>query len=144
MAKSTATTKAKAKPPAKKQAGGGFRLFAYEHRGAPLASRSVFYRRLVVNGLTALALVLVSLIAGMIGYHFLGGLEWIDAFQNASMILSGMGPVDNLHSNGAKFFAGCYAIYSGLALIATAGVTIAPILHRFLHRFHLEDEADEA
>ena len=81
MAKSTATTKAKAKPPAKKQAGGGFRLFAYEHRGAPLASRSVFYRRLVVNGLTALALVLVSLIAGMIGYHFLGGLEWIDAFR---------------------------------------------------------------
>ena len=143
MAKSTATTKAKAKPPAKKQAGGGFRLFAYEHRGAPLASRSVFYRRLVVNGLTALALVLVSLIAGMIGYHFLGGLEWIDAFQNASMILSGMGPVDELHDNGAKLFAGLYAIYSGLALIATAGVTIAPILHRFLHRFHLEDEADE-
>jgi len=128
--------------PAKKSAG-GFHLFGYEHRNEPLASRSILYRRLVVNGLTAGAMVLASLIVGIAGYRFLGGLRWIDAFQNAAMILSGMGPVDALHSTGAKLFAGLYAIYSGLALIATAGVTIAPILHRFLHRFHLEDEADE-
>jgi hypothetical protein len=141
MAKRTA--KAAAKKPAKKKAGGGYHLFSFEGYRDPLASRSVFYRRLVINGLTAGVLVLASLFVGMIGYHWLAGLAWIDAFQNAAMILSGMGPVDELHANGAKFFAGCYAIYSGLALIATAGVTIAPILHRFLHRFHLEDEADE-
>jgi hypothetical protein len=114
-----------------------FNLFGYERRGDPLASRSVFYRRLAVNGVSAIVLVLISLFVGMAGYHFIAGLAWIDAFQNASMILSGMGPVDVLADSGL------YAIYSGLALIATAGVTIAPILHRFLHRFHLEDEADE-
>ncbi len=120
-----------------------FSFFGYEHRGEPLASRSVFVRRLAVNGLVAIVLILGSLFVGMAGYHFIARLEWIDAFQNAAMILSGMGPVDELHDNGAKLFAGLYAIYSGLALIATAGVTIAPILPRFLHRFHLEDVADE-
>jgi hypothetical protein len=120
-----------------------FRLFRFENSAAPLASRAVFYRRLMLNGITAIGLVLASLVVGMLGYRFLAGLTWIDAFENAAMILSGMGPVDELNSNGAKLFAGLYAIYSGLALIATAGVTIAPILHRFLHRFHLEDEADE-
>ncbi|HVY20278.1 MAG TPA: hypothetical protein VHA70_09395 [Bauldia sp.] len=122
---------------------GGYRLFNFERYSDPLASTSVFYRRLTINGVTAIALVLTSLFVGMAGYHFIAGLEWIDAFQNAAMILSGMGPVDELHSNGAKLFAGIYAIYSGLALIATAGVTIAPILHRVLHRLHLEDEGDE-
>jgi hypothetical protein len=129
--------------PKKKQPTTLFSLFGYEHRDQPLAPRSVFYRRLMVNGGVAIILVLISLVVGMIGYHTLAGLAWIDAFQNAAMILSGMGPVDQLTTSGAKLFAGVYAIYSGLALIATAGVTIAPILHRFLHRFHLEDEADE-
>lgn len=78
-----------------------------------------------------------------LGYHFLGGLAWIDAFQNAAMILSGMGPVDPLKTDLAKLFAGVYALYSGLALVATAGLILAPIVHRFLHRFHLEDESDE-
>ncbi len=136
MAKPASKKKTKEKPPK-------FSFFGYERRGEPLASRSVFYRRLAINGISAIVLVLISLFVGMGGYHFIAGLAWIDAFQNASMILSGMGPVDELHDNGAKLFAGLYAIYSGLALIATAGVTIAPILHRFLHRFHLEDEGDE-
>jgi hypothetical protein len=142
MAKAAAKQK-KAKAKDARSSGGGYRLFNFERYGDPLASRSVFYRRLTINGVTAIVLVLASLFVGMAGYHFLGGLEWIDAFQNAAMILSGMGPVDPLHSTGAKLFAGIYAIYSGLALIATAGVTIAPILHRVLHRLHLEDEADE-
>lgn len=107
-----------------------------------LAPRDVFYRRLRRNMLAALALIAVSLAVGIAGYHWLGGLAWIDAFQNAAMILSGMGPVDTLSSSGAKFFAGCYALYSGLALIATAGVALAPILHRVFHRFHLEDSGD--
>lgn len=79
----------------------------------------------------------------MLGYHYLGGLAWIDAFLNAAMILSGMGPVDVLTAAPAKLFAGLYAIYSGLTLVATAGLVLAPIIHRFLHRFHLEDESDQ-
>lgn len=136
MAKPAARKKTKGKP-------ARFSLFGYERRGDPLASRGVFYRRLAINGISAIILVLISLFVGMAGYHWIAGLAWIDAFQNAAMILSGMGPVDELRDSGAKLFAGLYAIYSGLALVATAGVIIAPILHRFLHRFHLEDEADE-
>ena len=110
---------------------------------APLAPRSTFYRRLSANLTLAFGLVAVSLVIGMAGYHFLGGLDWIDAFLNASMILSGMGPVDTLSEPLAKLFAGFYALYSGLALVAMAGLILAPILHRFLHRFHLEDDQDE-
>ena len=111
-------------------------------RKGGLAPRAVFYRRLRRNMLAAAALIAVSLAVGIAGYHWLGGLAWIDAFQNAAMILSGMGPVDPLSSSGAKLFAGLYALYSGLALIATAGVALAPILHRVFHRFHLEDSGD--
>jgi hypothetical protein len=108
-----------------------------------LASRAVFYRRLRRNAEAAGILVVVSLAVGIVGYHWLGGLAWIDAFQNAAMILAGMGPVDPLTSSGAKIFAGIYAIYSGLALIGTATFAVAPILHRLFHRFHLEDSSAE-
>ncbi|HZP19267.1 MAG TPA: hypothetical protein VFB16_03585 [Bauldia sp.] len=110
----------------------------------PLATRGVFFHRLGANVLLALAIVGVSLAIGVLGYAFLGGLPWVDAFLNAAMILSGMGPVDPLGNDAAKIFAGLYAIYSGLTLVATAGLIIAPIIHRFLHRFHIEDESDEA
>jgi hypothetical protein len=113
-------------------------------RKGGLASRAVFYRRLGRNGLTAGALIAASLAVGIAGYHWLGGLAWIDAFQNAAMILSGMGPVDTLTSSGAKLFAGLYALYSGLALIATAGLALAPILHRLFQSFHLEDSGGDA
>lgn len=119
-----------AKSPAKKAKGG-------------LATREVFYRRLRRNAQAAAILIAASLAVGIAGYHWLGGLAWIDAFQNAAMILSGMGPVDPLKSSGAKLFAGLYAIYSGLALIGTATFAAAPILHRLFHRFHLEDSAGE-
>ena len=77
----------------------------------------------------------------MIGYHWLGGLTWIDAFLDSAMILSGMGPLSPLRSDAAKLFAGCYAIYCGIALIATTGVMLAPVIHRALHKFHLEDDS---
>ena len=125
------------RPPSARLAG------MYERIGDPLAPMSTFYRRLSANLAIALGLIAASLAVGMLGYHFLGGLAWVDAFQNAAMILSGMGPVDALPDPAAKIFAGIYAIYSGLALVATAGLILAPIVHRFLHRFHLEDEADE-
>ncbi|MHB8679476.1 MAG: hypothetical protein ACYC7G_07050 [Rudaea sp.] len=81
---------------------------------------------------------MVSLFIGMLGYHMLEGLSWLDAFVNASMLLGGMGPVDPLHTTGGKLFAGLYALYCGFMVIAIAGIIFAPIVHRFLHRFHLE------
>jgi hypothetical protein len=87
-----------------------------------------------------LALIGVSLVIGMLGYRYIAGQAWPDAFLNAAMILSGMGPVGELKTTGAKIFAGIYALYSGLTLISIVGVVIAPIVHRFLHKFHLEAE----
>jgi hypothetical protein len=107
-------------------------------RRRPLASRWSFTGRLLAR-FGAVGLVIVpSLLAGMAGYHYFEGMAWIDAFANASMILSGMGPLAPLQTYGGKLFAGFYALYSGLVLIVAAGVIFAPILHRVLHRFHLE------
>lgn len=114
----------------------------YEYISDPLASRARFFRRLGANIALAVALIAVSLFAGMAGYHWLGGLGWVDAFLNAAMILSGMGPVDNLNNDSAKIFAGLYAIYSGLLVVATTALILAPALHRFLHRLHVKDEQD--
>jgi hypothetical protein len=83
-------------------------------------------------------LIGVSLLGGMAGYRYFEGMAWIDAFANASMILSGMGPLGPLQTWGGKLFAGCYALYSGLALIVVTGLILAPIVHHVLHRFHIE------
>ena len=111
----------------------------YEHHKQPLASRRVFARRLTRNGLIGMLLLAFSLWIGMPGYHFLENLSWIDSLLNASMILGGMGPVTPLQTNGGKIFASFYAIYSGVILLASVGILIAPIFHRFLHHFHLAD-----
>lgn len=115
----------------------------YEHHTEPLASTQVFARRLALNGLIGLLLLTFSLVIGMLGYHFLEGLTWIDALLNASMILGGMGPVSQIKTDAGKIFASFYAIYSGVILLASVGILIAPIFHRFLHRFHLADESDD-
>ena len=115
-------------------------MTGFESRVRPLASRWVFARRLAVNIAAASALIGISLYGGMAGYHYLEGMSWIDAFVNASMILSGMGPVSSLQYDSGKFFAGCYALYSGLTLIVATGLIIAPVLHRIFHRFHIEDD----
>ena len=85
-----------------------------------------------------------SLALGVFGYHFIEGLPWIDALLNASMILGGMGPVDPLRSTGGKLFASFFALYSGLAIISIAGLLLAPLVHRLLHKFHLEAQAGRA
>lgn len=85
-------------------------------------------------------LVIVSLLMGMVGYRGFEHMAWIDAFLNASMLMSGMGPVGELHSDAGKLFAGFYALYCGLALITAAALILTPIVHRFFHRFHLEDD----
>ena len=76
----------------------------------------------------------------MLGYHLTEGMDWIDSFANASMILSGMGPLEPLKTAGGKVFAGLYALYSGLLLVLASGIVLAPILHRMLHQFHLAEE----
>ena len=91
------------------------------------------------NGLIGLTLLFVSLVIGILGYHFLESLSWIDSLLNASMILGGMGPVNPVKTNAGKIFASFYALYSGVVLLASVGVLAAPIFHRFLHRFHLAD-----
>jgi len=108
-----------------------------------LLPRGEFIRRLGWSVAFGAMLLGLSLSIGILGYHELGGLAWIDAFLDASMILSGMGPISPLHDEAAKIFAGCYAIYCGIALIGTTGVILAPVIHRALHKFHLEDTAQD-
>jgi hypothetical protein len=105
---------------------------------APLPPRHKFLRHLGRSAVIGAAIIAASLGVGMIGYHYLEGQAWIDAFANAAMILSGMGPLGELHTRAGKLFAGFYALYSGLALILIIGIVFAPLVHRFLHRFHLE------
>lgn len=107
-------------------------------RGLP--SRRDFAGRLLRAVLFGSAIIVVSLAVGMAGYRWLEGMAWVDAFANAAMILSGMGPLQPLATSAGKVFAGVYAIYSGLALISVAGIVFAPVVHRFLHRFHLEND----
>ena len=104
----------------------------------PLAPPRVFFRRLLTSTAVGLVLVTLSLAVGMAGYHGYEGLPWIDAFLNASMILSGMGPLLQPVTVAGKLFAGIYALYSGLAVLVIAGVMFGPVVHRFLHRFHIE------
>ena len=113
-------------------------LLRFESRHEPVLSRLAFARRLARNLAASAALIVLSLAGGMAGYHYFEEMSWIDAYVNASMILSGMGPVTTLQSDGGKIFAGSYALYSGLALIFATGLIISPIAHRLLHRFHLE------
>ncbi len=117
-------------------------MFRYERRHQALASPQVFYRRIVRSSVVGLVLILVSLIVGMAGYAGFEGLDILDSFVNAAMILSGMGPLHSPMTPGGKVFAGVFALYSGLAVLAIAAVIFAPILHRLMHRFHLEEEAD--
>jgi len=112
--------------------------FDFEHRDEPLLPRRRFYVRLARNGSIASIMVAVSLAIGMLGYHALEHMSWIDAFLNAAMLLGGMGPVNAPVSFGGKLFAGLYALYCGLVVIVTAGIILAPLAHRVLHRFHAE------
>lgn len=112
----------------------------FENRSEKLASRSVFARRMLRFGLFTMAVILFSLGVGILGYHYLESLSWIDSLLNASMILGGMGPVNPVQTNAGKVFASFYALYSGIVLLASVGVLAAPVFHRLLHRFHLELE----
>ena len=112
----------------------------FEHKSKPLLSRAAFIRRLVRHAGIACIIVAAALAIGVLGYHGLAHLSWVDAILNASMILGGMGPVAVLDASASKLFASAYALFSGLVFIAVAGLLFAPILHRLLHHFHMDDE----
>ncbi|HEX7606292.1 MAG TPA: hypothetical protein VF348_06255 [Usitatibacter sp.] len=113
-------------------------------RYKPLPPPEVYRRHLATSGSVGLLLIVVSLAVGMAGYAYFEKIGFYDAFLNASMILSGMGPILNPASTGGKVFAGFYALYSGFAVLAIAAIMFAPVVRRFLHRFHLEEFDDDA
>jgi hypothetical protein len=123
----------------------------FEHRSQPLLHRRKFIHRSLTYVAFSAGLLLFSLLLGMAGYHFIAGISCTDAFYNASMILTGMGPaldIDNLRvgdipvsidcKNRIKIFAGLYALYSGVIFLAASGLILSPILHRFFHKMHLD------
>ena len=112
----------------------------YEHRSKPLLPRRKFYHRLARSVALSSALIAGALLIGMAGYHVFENLGWVDAFANASMILSGMGPLGELKTTAGKIFAGCYALFSGVAFLTSVAVVFAPLFHRFIHKFHLESD----
>ena len=112
----------------------------FEHRKEPLISRAEFVGRIFRNFLVAIVIIIFSLFLGMSGYHFIAHFSWMDSLLNASMILTGMGPVNILTDNASKLFASFYAIFSGVAFLTTIAFVFAPIVHRFMHKFHLDED----
>ena len=110
----------------------------YERHNEKLISGRAFARRMLRHGGYATALVAVSIAIGMLGYHVFDHLPWVDAFVDTAMLLGGMGPVNPLHGNDAKIFAGVFALYSGLVFLALTALMLAPVLHRVLHAFHAD------
>ena len=118
-------------------------MMDYERMNRRLASREAFRRRLIGTGRIGVALILISLLIGMAGYEITEHLSMLDAFLNASMILSGMGPLYQPKTVAGKLFAGFYALYSGFAVLGIGAIVFAPVVHRLFHRFHLADTDDD-
>ena len=118
-------------------------ILQFENRNAPLLPRRLFYRRVGLTFVIGTGLLIAALGLGMVGYRVTEHMTWLDAFANASMILSGMGPLGTLQTKAGKLFAGCYALFSGLAFITVAGLILGPFVHRIFHKFHLIDQGDD-
>ena len=112
----------------------------YERRADELAPRTVYFKRLLGSLVVALAVIVVALLIGIAGYHYLAGFNWIDSLLEASMILGGMGPVNPLPSDEAKIFVAIYALFSGLVVLALMGIMLSPVVHRVLHKFHVDEK----
>ncbi|MBA3721094.1 MAG: hypothetical protein H0W88_01665 [Parachlamydiaceae bacterium] len=111
----------------------------FEQKKHPLSTRRTFLFRLLINFVAGLSLTFLSLGLGMWGYHHFEGMSWIDAYANASMILSGMGPLSTPTTYNGKLFAGTYALFSGIVFLIIMAIIFAPVFHRFMHKFHMED-----
>jgi hypothetical protein len=112
----------------------------YERKHQRLAPMPIFVKRMAWSVVMAGLLIAVALFIGIMGYHSIAGFGWLDALLEASMILGGMGPINPLSTDGAKLFASGYALFSGLLFIAVMGIVLAPVTHRMLHRFHLDEK----
>ncbi len=108
----------------------------FEHAGQPVLPRMAFLRRMARSAGIGVGVLAVSLLFGMVGYHEIEDLSWVDSFLNASMLMGGEGPLDHHRSTAGKVFEGFYALYCGLAVISIAGIIFAPAVHRFLHKLH--------
>ncbi len=117
-----------------------FGIVMFENKFEKLVPLSVFVRRMMVSVALAGILIAVALLIGIMGYHHIAQFDWVDSILEASMILGGMGPINPLITTGAKIFAAGYALFSGLVFIAVMGIVLAPITHRMLHTFHVDDE----
>lgn len=119
-------------------------LLKFEKLTEPVATPAEFRRRLLNSALITVAVLTVSLLLGMAGYHWYVGIpHWVDCLYSASMIMGGMGPVGpDPTTNAGKIFASAYAIYSGVMLLASVGLLLSPVLHRILHRLHADTESD--
>ncbi len=113
---------------------------AYEHRNDQLAPRSVFIKRVIAALAVAIALILAALVIGIAGYHFIAGFNLVDSLLEASMILGGMGPIKELPTDTAKVFASIYALFSGIIFIGVMGIILAPLVHRIMHKFHVDEK----
>ncbi|HVO75780.1 MAG TPA: hypothetical protein VMT35_17265 [Ignavibacteriaceae bacterium] len=109
----------------------------YEHLSKPLLPLKKYYMRVFLHFLSALSVILFSLLIGILGYHLTEKLSWLDSLLNASMILSGMGQVNEIHSSAGKIFASFYSLFSGIIFLASVGIFFVPVYHRFLHKFHI-------
>ena len=118
-------------------------MLKYEGKQKPLLPLDKFYKRILNNFVLAMAIMAFSLAIGVLGYMFSANLKFADAFLNASMILGGMGPVDIMPNDAAKYFSSFYALFSGVSFLSTVALLLAPAIHRTMHRFHLETDEDE-
>ena len=115
----------------------------YERKGEALLPFPRFLKRVAVALGIALVLAVSALTLGMLGYHYVAGLDWVDSEFNAAMILTGMGPVDPMRTTGSKLFASAYALFSGILFITSISIVLTPVFHRVVHKFHLDDETDD-
>ena len=113
----------------------------YENKFEPIAPLHVFYKRVLKSLVVATLILALCLLIGILGYHYIAKIEWIDAVHNASMILSGMGPVAEVKNFWGKIFSSAYALFSGVAFITNVGFLLAPAAHRFFHKLHV-DQSD--
>jgi hypothetical protein len=111
----------------------------FEHKTQPLLSKSKYYNRLYRSMALFFGLLIICLAIGILGYHYFAELEWLDSLHNASMILSGMGPVAEIKTVSGKFFSSFYALFSGVAFITNIGLLLTPVVHRFFHKMHVEN-----
>ncbi len=125
-------------------------IMNFEHKGEPIASIQTYQSRLLKYFLIAASLLIFSLLIGTVGYWYFGQQNiktdkpsWIDAFLCASMILTGMGPIGSVESDGGKIFSALYAIYSGVTFLSVMGIFFAPIVHRFLHLMHIDEQGED-